>query len=48
MIRKAASEASDWERQLESSSDTAILQALEKAGKLKMIKFDDTATSSVS
>jgi TRAP-type transport system periplasmic protein len=40
-IRKAAAEAGDWERELESSSDTAILTALEKAGKLKQIKFDD-------
>jgi TRAP-type C4-dicarboxylate transport system substrate-binding protein len=40
-IRKAASEAGDWERELESSSDTAILQSLEKAGKLKLIKFDE-------
>ena len=40
-IRKAASEAGDWERQLESSSDTAILQSLEKAGKLKLVKFDE-------
>jgi TRAP-type C4-dicarboxylate transport system substrate-binding protein len=40
-IRKAAAEAGDWERQLESSGDTAILQALEKAGKLKLVKFDD-------
>jgi tripartite ATP-independent transporter DctP family solute receptor len=41
VIRKAAAEAGDWERALESSSDTATLQALEKAGKLKLIKFDD-------
>ena len=41
VIRKAAAEAGDWERQLESSSDTTILQALEKAGKLKQIKFDE-------
>jgi TRAP-type transport system periplasmic protein len=40
-IRKAGAEAGDWERELESSSDTAILQALEKAGKLKLVKFDD-------
>ena len=41
VIRKAAAEAGDWERQLESNGDTAILQALEKAGKLKLVKFDD-------
>jgi TRAP-type C4-dicarboxylate transport system substrate-binding protein len=41
VIRKAAAEAGDWERQLESSSDTTILAALEKAGKLKQIKFED-------
>jgi len=41
VIRKAAAEAGDWERNLESSSDTATLQALEKAGKLKLIKFDE-------
>jgi TRAP-type C4-dicarboxylate transport system substrate-binding protein len=41
VIRKAAAEAGDWERQLESSSDTAILDALEKAGKLKQIKFEE-------
>jgi tripartite ATP-independent transporter DctP family solute receptor len=39
-IRKAASEAGDWERQLESSSDTTILNEMEKAGKLKLIKFE--------
>jgi TRAP-type C4-dicarboxylate transport system substrate-binding protein len=41
VIRKAAAEAGDWERQLESNGDTAILLALEKAGKLKLVKFDD-------
>ncbi len=41
VIRKAAAEAGDWERQLESSSDATILAALEKAGKLKQIKFED-------
>jgi TRAP-type C4-dicarboxylate transport system substrate-binding protein len=41
VIRKAAAEAGDWERELESSSDTAILQSLEKAGKLKLVKFDE-------
>ncbi len=39
-IRKAASEAGDWERQLESSSDTTILAEMEKAGKLKLVKFE--------
>jgi tripartite ATP-independent transporter DctP family solute receptor len=41
VIRKAAAEAGDWERQLESNGDTAILLALEKAGKLKLVKFED-------
>ena len=41
MIRKAAAEAGDWERKLESESDTTILNALEKAGKLKQVKFDE-------
>lgn len=40
-IRKAAAEAGDWERQLESNSDTEILDRLEKAGKLKQIKFEE-------
>jgi tripartite ATP-independent transporter DctP family solute receptor len=40
-IRKAAAEAGDWERQLESSSDTAILQKLEKEGKLKLVTFGE-------
>ncbi|MDO9143778.1 TRAP transporter substrate-binding protein [Rhodoferax sp.] len=40
-IRKAAAEAGDWERELESSSDTAILQKLEKEGKLKQVAFSE-------
>lgn len=40
-IRKAAAEAGDWEREFESNGDTATLQALEKAGKLKLVKFDE-------
>jgi len=40
-IRKAASEAGDWERDLESSSDQVILDSLVKAGKAKLIKFED-------
>ncbi len=40
-IRKAGAEAGDWERDLESNSDTAILQKLEKAGRLKLVKFDE-------
>jgi TRAP-type C4-dicarboxylate transport system substrate-binding protein len=40
-ILKAGAEAGDWERQLESSGDAAVLDRLEKAGKLKQIKFDD-------
>ena len=38
---KAGAEAGDWERQLESSSDSTILQALEKGGKLKIVKFEE-------
>jgi TRAP-type C4-dicarboxylate transport system substrate-binding protein len=41
VIRKAAAEAGNWERELESSSDTAILDRLEKAGKLKQVKFEE-------
>ena len=40
-IRKAGAEAGNWERQLESSTDTTILQAMEKSGKLKLVKFDE-------
>ncbi len=40
-IRKAGMEAGNWERELESNSDTAILQKLEKEGKLKLLKFDE-------
>ena len=40
-IRKAGAEAGNWERELESSSDTSILQSMEKAGKLKLVKFDE-------
>jgi TRAP-type transport system periplasmic protein len=40
-IRKAGTEAGNWERELESSSDTTILQSMEKAGKLKLVKFDE-------
>jgi TRAP-type C4-dicarboxylate transport system substrate-binding protein len=40
-IRKAAAEAGDWERELESSSDTAILQKLEKEGKRKQVAFTE-------
>ncbi len=40
-IRKAGAEAGDWERDLESNSDTAILQKLEKAGRLKLVQFDE-------
>jgi TRAP-type C4-dicarboxylate transport system substrate-binding protein len=40
-IRKAAAEAGDWERQLESSSDTAILNRLQKEGKLKLVPFNE-------
>ncbi len=40
-IRKAGAEAGNWERQLESSSDTEILDRLEKGGKLKQVKFEE-------
>lgn len=40
-IIKAAAEAGDWERQLESSSDQTILDKLAKEGKAKLIKFED-------
>jgi TRAP-type C4-dicarboxylate transport system substrate-binding protein len=40
-IRKAGAEAGNWERELESSSDATILAAMEKAGKLKLVKFDE-------
>ena len=40
-ILKAGAEAGNWERELESSSDATILAAMEKSGKLKLIKFDE-------
>jgi TRAP-type C4-dicarboxylate transport system substrate-binding protein len=40
-IRKAAAEAGDWERNLESSSDTAILNKLAKEGKVKLVEFKE-------
>ena len=40
-VRKAAVEASEWERKLEIDSDSARLDKLEKAGKLKQITFED-------
>jgi TRAP-type transport system periplasmic protein len=40
-ILKAGMEAGNWERQLESGTDTSILQSMEKAGKLKLVKFDE-------
>lgn len=40
-IRKAAAEAGDWERQLESSSDTSILDKLQKEGKVKLVAFNE-------
>ena len=42
-ILKAGKEAGAFGRQLESSEDTAKLDALEKAGKLKRIPFTDRA-----
>ncbi len=40
-IRKAGMEAGNWERELESSSDKTILDAMEKSGKLKIVKFTE-------
>ena len=40
-ILKAGTEAGNWERELESGSDATILAAMEKAGKLKLVKFDE-------
>ena len=40
-IRKAATEAGDWERELESSSDATILEKLNKEGKIKLVQFED-------
>jgi TRAP-type C4-dicarboxylate transport system substrate-binding protein len=40
-VRKAGAEAGNWERELESSSDATILAAMEKAGKVKLVKFDE-------
>ncbi len=40
-IRKAAAEAGDFERNIESSSDQTILDSLAKAGKAKLLKFED-------
>ena len=42
-IMKAGAEAGDFGRALESSEDGAKLEALEKAGKLKRIPFEDRA-----
>jgi TRAP-type transport system periplasmic protein len=42
-ILKAGKEAGAFGRQIESSEDTAKLEALEKAGKLKRIPFTDRA-----
>ena len=42
-IIKAGKEAGAYGRQVESSEDTAKLDALEKAGKLKRIPFTDRA-----
>ena len=42
-IVKAGKEAGAYGRQIESSEDTAKLDALEKAGKLKRIPFADRA-----
>ena len=42
-IIKAGKEAGAYGRQIESSEDTAKLDALEKAGKLKRIPFADRA-----
>jgi TRAP-type C4-dicarboxylate transport system substrate-binding protein len=42
-IVKAGKEAGTYGRQIESSEDSAKLDALEKAGKLKKINFTDRA-----
>ena len=42
-ILKAGKEAGVYGRQVESSQDTAKLEAMEKAGKLKRIPFTDRA-----
>jgi TRAP-type C4-dicarboxylate transport system substrate-binding protein len=42
-VLKAGKEAGAYGRQVESSEDTAKLDALEKAGKLKRIAFADRA-----
>jgi TRAP-type C4-dicarboxylate transport system substrate-binding protein len=42
-IKKAAAEAGDWERNLESSSDTAILEKMAKEGKIKRVAFKERA-----
>jgi TRAP-type C4-dicarboxylate transport system substrate-binding protein len=42
-ILKAGKEAGAYGRQVESSQDTAKLEAMEKAGKLKRIPFTDRA-----
>ena len=42
-ILKAGKEAGAYGRQVESSEDTAKLDALEKAGKLKRVPFKDRA-----
>jgi TRAP-type C4-dicarboxylate transport system substrate-binding protein len=42
-VLKAGKEAGAYGRQLESSEDTAKLEALEKSGKLKRVQFTDRA-----
>jgi TRAP-type transport system periplasmic protein len=42
-VLKAGKEAGAYGRQVESSEDTAKLDALEKAGKLKRVPFKDRA-----
>jgi TRAP-type C4-dicarboxylate transport system substrate-binding protein len=42
-ILKAGKEAGTYGRQIESSEDTAKLDAMEKAGRLKRIPFSDRA-----
>jgi TRAP-type C4-dicarboxylate transport system substrate-binding protein len=42
-VLKAGKEAGAYGRQIESSEDTAKLDALEKAGKLKRVPFADRA-----
>ena len=43
-VIQAGKEAADFERKIESGGDSAILEKLEAAGRLKRIPFEDRAT----